>query len=178
MRVDGNTASPPSEILMRILISLLLLCLVRVLAFAQDSATVLRLASDLSDATIRITGRFGRVEVRRPEIAFDGIRYAAGSAKLDSSSNIDLPPVLLWQEIDRIERRTSATSRGALIGGGIGLVLAVATIASNSDCSGLGAAQVCTAADAASILAVPVGVGIGALVGSRGHRWKSVYQRP
>ena len=169
---------------MRFLISLLLLCLVRALAFAQDSAaqdsaTVLRLRTDLNGSPVRVTGHFGRVEVRRPDITFDGISYAAGTAaKVDSSSDMDLPAVLLWPDIDRIERRTNATGRGALIGGGVGLVLAVATLASNSNCSGLGAAQVCTAADAASILAIPVGAGIGALIGSRGHRWKVVYQRP
>lgn len=89
----------------------------------------------------------------------------------------ELPPVLPWPDIRRIEKRGSATGRGALIGGGITLALALASIASN-DCSGEGGAELCTVADAANILAIPVGAGIGALIGSASHRWKTVYRHP
>jgi hypothetical protein len=93
----------------------------------------------------------------------------------DSIPLAELPPVLPWSDIKQIQKQESAAGRGALIGGGVSLVLALVSIASN-DCSGEGAAQVCTVADAANILAIPIGAGIGALIGAVSHRWKTVYR--
>ena len=122
------------------------------------------------------------------EIRQAGVSYYPGTAVRviapdsvpvaeERTTSSELPPVLPWSDIRRIDKLGHATGRGALIGGGVSLALALVSIASN-DCSGEGAAEVCTVAGGASILAIPVGTGIGALIGAASHRWKTVYRRP
>ena len=143
---------------------------------AQDSATIARLTHQVETARLRITGTFGQVEVPRATIVTDGVHYVT-APRSDSLAGSEPPTVVVpWSDIHRIERQGSGAGRGALIGGGISVFLALASIASN-DCPGP-TEQVCGLAVAANILAIPVGTGIGALIGSRFHRWKTVYRHP
>jgi hypothetical protein len=137
---------------------------------AQDSATIARLARQVETSRLRISGTSGQVEALRATIATDGVHY-------DSLAGSDPTTIVVpWSDIHRLERQGSGAVRGALIGGGISVFLALASIATN-DCPGP-AEQVCGLAVAANLLAIPVGTGIGALIGSRFQRWKTVYRRP
>lgn len=143
---------------------------------AQDSATIARLTHQVETSRLRITGTFGQVEVYRAAMVTDGVHYGPAFPSDSLAGSEPLTVVLPWSDIHRIERQGSGAGRGALIGGGISVFLALASIATN-DCSGP-AEQVCGLAVAANILAIPVGTGIGALIGSRFHRWKTVYRNP
>ena len=165
-----------SQFLGRCVLTLLAPVQVSAATSAQDSATIVRLAHQVETSRLRITGTFGQVEVPRATIVTEGVRYGTAS-RADSLAGSEPPTVVLpWSDIYRIERQGSGAGRGALIGGGISVFLALASIASN-DCPGP-AEQACGLAAAANLLAIPVGTGIGALIGSRFHRWKTVYRRP
>ena len=143
---------------------------------AQDSTTVARLSLKHATASrLRITGAAGRLDLPYARIASSGVQYQRFSLSdsLDPSGMATV--VLPWLDIQRIERRGNSASRGAIIGGSTFLVLTVLTLLSE-DCTAAGE-MVCGVAAGAAVVAIPVGAGLGALIGLAIPRWKTVYHQ-
>jgi hypothetical protein len=141
---------------------------------AQDSATVARLSLKHATASrLRVTGASGRLDLPYARIASGGVQYQRFSLSDSLGPSGMATAVLPWPDIQRIERRGNSASRGAVIGGGTFLVLSLLSLAESCSPS---AELVCGVGTGLTVLAIPVGAGVGALIGLAIPRWKSVYR--
>ncbi|HEX7337582.1 MAG TPA: hypothetical protein VF252_10280 [Gemmatimonadales bacterium] len=144
---------------------------------AQDSATVARLSLKHATASrLRVTGAAGRLDLPYARITGSGVQYQRFSSSDSLGPSGTATVVVPWPDIQRIERRGNSAGRGAVIGGGTFMVLTMLSLLSN-DCTAA-EEMLCGVAAGAAALAIPVGTGVGALIGLAIPRWKSVYRRP
>jgi hypothetical protein len=141
-----------------------------------DSATIVRLQGRLAGRDrIRVVTDFMPLEIRRPTADSTGI-----------GSLLQPGQALAWPEVSHIQVRTSAFSRGllvgSLIGGSLGLVVG---LSGAHECTGAGWFEWCdlSAGDVATLTvggALAFGL-LGGLVAAPFGRWATVYeaqQRP
>ena len=123
--------------------------------------------------SVRVTGTFGAVVLRRPTLTPDSLVAAT-----PRSGGTPVAPLALT-EVTRIQVRGGASGTGALIGAGVGLAAGIAASVSlhASLCSGGGCSNE-AGGSAVIVLGSTIGGALlGALVGLPVRKWHTVFSR-
>lgn len=145
-----------------------------------DDATRARLTAQLRHANrVRCVSEDGVVELRSFSLTTDGVQPGAAEAAPDSGERIP------WSRVLRLERASSGTGRGAVIGAAVGVTPGIGIMLGGSELAGSGGSGAefigLTVVEAGIVIGLVGGAGgavIGGLVGSGIPRWQAVYIAP
>jgi hypothetical protein len=132
----------------------------------QNTFPVTRLEAEINRRKLlRVYTTGGGVELMRPRVSALGIGYEEARALGPGSVTTAFPRPIPPSIIERIEVREGHTVLGLAAGANVGIILAAAGSGSaNSDLS-------------YNVLFVPLGAGVGFVVGGSIVHWKTVYER-
>lgn len=139
-------------------------------ASAPDSLTLQTLQAKLARSSkVRVTTTSGVYEARTPRVSTEGLHLP--ELRDTSGARLEVPQILYWQDISRVEVRKSGAGkealRGSLVFGALALFLGI---------SATGPYEA-SASDVVIVTALGAGSGalLGAIIGGLSKHWKTEY---